>query len=96
MAAAGCGEARPALQLFAATAHIFDSLGFGAAPARSFWGIWVTRYSASAREQLSSGADEAWREGEDLELPDAVALAQSLSNRDRRPGKDERTADAEI
>jgi hypothetical protein len=78
IAAAGCGEARLALQLFAANDHIRDSLGFARAPARSFWGNWITRYTAAAREQLGGDADEAWREGENLELPEAVALAQSL------------------
>ena len=78
IAAAGRGDARPALQLFAANDHIRDSLGFARAPARSFWGNWITRYTAAAREQLGSDADEAWREGENLELPEAVLLAQSL------------------
>jgi predicted ATPase/DNA-binding SARP family transcriptional activator len=78
ISAAGCGEARRALQLFAASDHIFDSFGFGRAPAGSFWDVWVTRYSAAAREQLGAEADEAWREGENLELPEAIALAQSM------------------
>jgi hypothetical protein len=57
----------------AATATADELLG-----PTSFWDIWVTRYTAAAREQLGGEADEAWREGENLELAEAVVLAQSL------------------
>jgi hypothetical protein len=62
MAAAGRGNSREALQLFAAMERMFDSIGYRFSP-KNFWRTWIAGRVAQAREQLGGEADDAWREG---------------------------------